>query len=252
MLGGKSARVRPAFTLVELLVVIGIIGVLVSILLPTLGKARRSAARTACLANLRQIGSLVNIYGTQWNGRAPVMYHNPTPRRTWDVTLLVLIKEAATMRSSNNEAIAGDPERTIMSCPSDDFQRRQNGSGQHYRPRSYAMNGWRSETVRNGRFGGVNKAPSPATVKRASEKVFFSERMFTQATPTSILASILTDATGCNMADATELQSPHVRDRQINVLFFDGHAASVQWDEKDPKKFLPDDIFIVFPGRNTW
>ena len=63
--------VRRAFTLVELLVVIGIIAVLIGILLPTLSKVRNQALRTNCMSNQRQLLLGVIQYQTQFRGRFP-------------------------------------------------------------------------------------------------------------------------------------------------------------------------------------
>jgi prepilin-type N-terminal cleavage/methylation domain-containing protein len=66
-----TSHPRRAFTLVELLVVIGIIAVLMSILLPTLSRARTAADRTVCLSNMQQMAQALNIYGAQYKGAIP-------------------------------------------------------------------------------------------------------------------------------------------------------------------------------------
>ena len=65
---------RRAFTLVELLVVIGIIAVLVGILLPVMGKARESARRTVCLSNLRQVHQIFHMYAMENRDLVPLGY----------------------------------------------------------------------------------------------------------------------------------------------------------------------------------
>jgi prepilin-type N-terminal cleavage/methylation domain-containing protein len=62
------SRVRRAFTLVEILVVIGIIAVLIGILMPTIGRARAQANAAKCAAQMRDIGQQLMIYATANKG----------------------------------------------------------------------------------------------------------------------------------------------------------------------------------------
>jgi prepilin-type N-terminal cleavage/methylation domain-containing protein/prepilin-type processing-associated H-X9-DG protein len=82
---GNRQNSRPGFTLVELLVVVGIIAILVALLVPVLTKARKAANATNCLSNLRSMGQAWTIYISENKTHLPYyLWHTPgTPDIAW-------------------------------------------------------------------------------------------------------------------------------------------------------------------------
>jgi prepilin-type N-terminal cleavage/methylation domain-containing protein/prepilin-type processing-associated H-X9-DG protein len=109
-------RHRPGFTLVELLVVIGIIALLISILMPALSKAREQANAVKCLSNQRNLGSALVLFTQEQKGYLPKAWFNDAPypggpswrfvppKIGWDYVLLQYL--------GNN--------REIFRCPADE------------------------------------------------------------------------------------------------------------------------------------
>jgi len=78
----SADRAKPGFrgfTLIELLVVVAIIAILAAILFPVFARAKQSAKRAACLANLRQLGVAIRMYQSDFNGGFPSYSPYPDP-----------------------------------------------------------------------------------------------------------------------------------------------------------------------------
>jgi prepilin-type N-terminal cleavage/methylation domain-containing protein/prepilin-type processing-associated H-X9-DG protein len=125
----RARRVRVGFTLLELLVVMAIIGVLATLLLPALNRARAKAEAIICVSNLRQWGLATQLYATDHNDRLPPEGSpNPGERSTntgWYIQLpleINLPRYHDMPWRTNADANLG---RTVWLCPSN--RRRSNG-----------------------------------------------------------------------------------------------------------------------------
>jgi prepilin-type processing-associated H-X9-DG protein len=132
---GPSQRAVAAFTLVELLIVIGIITVLIGILLPVLGKARAASQDVQCQSNLRQWGLGIALYVQQYNGYVPSEggsygYSSGSPLSRWDdgsswfnIPTLFLEKDPhtyydlATAYQAGTGPLPGTGDSSIYVCP---------------------------------------------------------------------------------------------------------------------------------------
>jgi prepilin-type N-terminal cleavage/methylation domain-containing protein len=115
-------RRSRAFTILEVLVVVAIVGVLVALLLPTLSRARELANRARCMANLREVHRTLVVYATDNRGVVPVGYR--AGRKQWNSMVFSATSKKFCLFGTLYEARLM-PEPRVFFCPSDDDPRSQ-------------------------------------------------------------------------------------------------------------------------------
>jgi prepilin-type N-terminal cleavage/methylation domain-containing protein len=120
---------RKGFTLIELLVVVAIIAVLISLLLPSLSRARESAKNVACQSNQKQIGMAMLMYANDFNDYLPAA-QSPGYHVIWDGAIEPYLRAGKPMTG----------HRGVLACPADITPDKSvaKGSTRIYEKRSYA------------------------------------------------------------------------------------------------------------------
>ena len=145
----KSTKSNASFTLIELLVVIAIIGILVSLLLPSLSKARQKSRLSVCTSNLKQISLAINMYAED-NDDYVVSSHNvENGVASWDDKLGVYGFDGRTLAESAFSSEASN-KSGIYACPSTKFTI----SNENRTLRSYSLN-YGKPGNSNGKFRGL-------------------------------------------------------------------------------------------------
>jgi prepilin-type N-terminal cleavage/methylation domain-containing protein/prepilin-type processing-associated H-X9-DG protein len=159
---------RPGFTLVELLVVIGIIALLIGVLLPTLSRARESANRTKCLSNLRQLSTAMLMFCDGNKGRFPGPAFN-NALATYELDWIYWSPSSRKLEESPlGEYLGGRMTAEMVRCPSDTIAQERT-----IYPYSYAFNAFLSYLEPFAPTLGRSKI---VQVRRSSEVMMFADQ----------------------------------------------------------------------------
>lgn len=218
----KAHKPQVGFTLIEMLVVIAIIGILSSILMPSLRSALESSKSASCSSQLRQMGIATSMYSNDNNIFFPSVYWIiGSSQITWD-DLLSNYDGRNLTDSQKNSQLINVSKQGIYRCPADE------------RVKTYAI---RSYAINKGYYSGYGTAPSdaPANIWGVASGSW-SARLSNVKKP-GLLITIADNSRDGNLlgnASCSQFSAPEdyynyalaLHNGNINFLLLDGHVQS--------------------------
>ena len=236
---GRTSRGggRRAFTLVELLVVVGIIALLIALLMPALSAARSQTNIIKCASNLHALGRAMQQYANDHRGKIPRGYHYEQWYRSGHILWAEAISryvnrpvDVPDLSPARDAVLAGHFRRIeVYQCPSFPNDRQ---------PLDYVSNSWMGG-------GGTDDASIVITkIRRSAEVVFLTEANANRLSEVFIYHDVWDPShlptTGrpnfVRIREARVLNDERHRGR-INLLFLDGHTATTMYRDVSRRDF---------------
>ncbi len=239
---------RKGFTLIELLVVVAVITILMAILLPALGTARSQAQMVKCAANLKRIGTAMNVYATEYDGSIvpaivpkivsptatsiPASTNNGgTLNRYWWDLLWDYLGMPANITTFPNRTAIMNTGNYVLHCPSykpEVTTWRGYAANQEFHPtgigggQGYDQHPTLSGVAALWRFKKITSIPDPVAVGFVSDAGFYQDRLWL-SNMVGALATPYANYPG-GLPSTVHPDNRHRQGSAINAVYLDSHV----------------------------